>query len=81
MANPDLTEDQKKYWHELKRGYIRLGNELNAYFNGKETTITNTKHNREIGVLADYYLSLYSLIQVNFFSYQKYFSKKFFCPP
>lgn len=77
---PDLTDDQKKYWHELKRGYIRLGNELNAYFNGIETLLTNKKKERKIGIIADYYLSLYSLIQVNFSAIKKIF-QEVFCPP
>jgi hypothetical protein len=77
---PDLTDDQRKYWHELKSGYIRLGNELDAYFNGQETTLTSTKKDREIGIIADYYISLYSLIQVNFSAIKKVF-QEVYCPP
>ena len=76
----DLTEDQRKYWHELKRGYIRLGNELDAYFNGQESTLANTKKEREIGIIADFYISFYSLIQVNFSAIKKVF-QQVYCPP
>jgi hypothetical protein len=78
--NPDLTEDQRKYWYQLKEGYTKLELELNAYFNGQQTTLTNTKKDRGIGVLADYYISLYSLIQVGFSAIKKIF-QEVFCPP
>ncbi len=76
----DSTEDQRKYWYQLKEGYTKLVNELNAYFNGQETTLTNTKKERQIGIVADYYISLYSLIQVNFSAIKKVF-QEVYCPP
>lgn len=77
---PDLTEDQRKYWYQLKEGYIRLGLELDTYYAGQETTLANKKSDREIGILADYYISLYSLIYANFLAIKKIF-QQVYCPP
>ena len=77
---PDLTEDQRKYWYQLKEGYIRLGLELDTYYAGQETTLANKKSDREIGILADYYISLYSLIHANFLAIKKIF-QQVYCPP
>ena len=76
----DLTADQREYWHELKRGYLKLGDELDAFFSGRETTLGNTKKDREIGIIADYYITLYWLIQINFSAIKKFF-QKVYCPP
>lgn len=76
----DLTDDQRKYWYQLKQGYTQLGLELDVYFTGQETTLINTKKDREIGILADYYTSLYALIHANFSAIKKIFQQTF-CPP
>lgn len=75
---PDLTDDQRKYWYQLKQGYIKLGLELDAYFSGQETTLKDTNRDKEIGILADYYTSLYSLIHVNFSNIKRVFQQTYF---